>query len=254
VKSSPCARGYPGTTVRVLFVCAAVAALLWVPSAGKAQYFGKNKVSYERFHFKRLRTEQFDIYFYPSEEAAVRNAEVMLERWDYRLSEIFRHRLSRHQPVIIYANHADFQQTNVTPEIIGQGTGGFTEGMKNRVVLPLTGVAAEDDHVLGHELTHVFQYEIAESLGGPDFLDQSPLWFIEGMAEYMSLGPDDPLTAMWLRDAALQNDIPSIHDVSSNPKYFPYRYGQAIWSYVTGRWGDRFRIGTVAKESGRRVR
>ena len=29
-----------------------------------------------------------------------------------------------------------------------------------------------------------------------------PLWFIEGMAEYLSIGPSDPHTAMWLRDAS----------------------------------------------------
>src|SRR6185503_18422672 len=76
-----------------------------------------------------------------------------------------------------------------------------------------------------------------------------PLWFIEGMAEYLSLGPVDANTAMWLRDAARPVDekdrkgkkkidrLPSIKDLD-NGEYFPYRWGQAFWAYVAGRFGD----------------
>jgi hypothetical protein len=35
--------------------------------------------------------------------------------------------------------------------------------MRDRVVMPFTGVYAENDHVLGHEMVHVFQYDIASS-------------------------------------------------------------------------------------------
>ncbi len=57
------------------------------------------------------------------------------------------------------------------------------------------------------------------------------------MAEYLSIGPVDPHTAMWIRDAARQEKLPQIKDLN-NPKYFPYRWGQAVWAYIGGRWGD----------------
>jgi hypothetical protein len=57
------------------------------------------------------------------------------------------------------------------------------------------------------------------------------------MAEYLSLGPVDPNTAMWMRDAARQERLPAIKDLD-NPKYFPYRWGQAFWAYVGGTYGD----------------
>ena len=49
------------------------------------------------------------------------------------------------------------------------------------------------DHVLGHELVHAFQYDITNtnvSSGNAGALGL-PLWFIEGMAEYLSIGPVD---------------------------------------------------------------
>jgi hypothetical protein len=59
------------------------------------------------------------------------------------------------------------------------------------------------------------------------------------MAEYLSLGRSDVNTATWLRDAARRNDVPSIRKLTTDPRYFPYRYGQALWAYVGGRYGDQ---------------
>ena len=42
---------------------------------------------------------------------------------------------------------------------------------------------------------------------------------------------------MWMRDAVLNDKVPSIKDLN-NPDYFPYRYGQAWWSFLTGVYGD----------------
>jgi Tol biopolymer transport system component len=65
-----------------------------------------------------------------------------------------------------------------------------------------------------------------------------PLWFMEGMAEYLSLGPTNTETAMWLRDAVLENRLPSIEQMTVDPRIFPYRFGHALFSYIGERWGD----------------
>jgi dipeptidyl aminopeptidase/acylaminoacyl peptidase len=208
-----------------------------------AQYFGRNKVQYREFRFQVLKTDHFDVYYYPEERAAVEQAAQFAERWYARLSRIFNHQLTSRQPLILYASHPDFEQTNAIEGDLGEGTGGVTEPLKRRVVLPLGGSLAETDHVIGHELVHAFQYDITDystsrmagSAGAG--LERLPLWFVEGMAEYLSLGPLDPNTTMWMRDAASQEKMPTIHELG-HPKYFPYRWGQALWAYVTGRFGD----------------
>ncbi len=145
---------------------------------------------------------------------------------------------------------------------IDEGTGGVTEGMKRRVVLPMAGTLAETDHVLGHELVHAFQYDIAAQRASAERrragVESLPLWFIEGMAEYLSLGPVDAHTAMWLRDAARKEKLP--HDQRSRqPEYFPYRWGQALWAFIGGRWGDEriaqiYRDALRSERSGSRAR
>jgi hypothetical protein len=223
----------------VLAPAAALAALAFAGDVAGAQYFGRNKVQYERFDFRIMRTDHLDFYFYPAESLATADAARMGERWYSRLSEIFRHTFDR-KSVIMYADHPDFQQTNVIGGMIGEGTGGVTEGLRTRVAMPHTGSYWDTDHVLGHELVHVFQYNVAESgPGGLARLAALPLWLVEGMAEYLSLGRYDPLTAMWLRDATLRDRLPTIKQLTTDPRFFPYRYGQALWAYIGGRYGDR---------------
>ncbi|MBI4408783.1 MAG: PD40 domain-containing protein, partial [Gemmatimonadetes bacterium] len=233
--------GIRRAATRALVSCAplALALLARAPDA-PAQYFGRNKVQYQDFDWRVLETEHFRIHFYPEETEAVQDAARMSERWYARLGGLFRHQFRGRKPLIFYADHPDFQQTNVISGLIPEATGGVTEALKNRVTMPLTGTYRENDHVLGHELVHAFQYDLAGGAqgGGLAALSRLPLWLVEGMAEYLSLGREDPHTAMWLRDAALRGELPTIEQLTRDPRFFPYRYGQALWAYIGGRWGD----------------
>src|SRR6478672_3521521 len=205
-----------------------------------AQYFGRNKVQYKKLDFQILKTEHFDIYYYPEEREGIDVAARMAERWRTRLGRIFGHELRGRQPLVLYASHPDFEQTNAIYGELGEGTGGVTEPLRRRIVLPMGGSLVDTDHVIGHELVHAFQFDITTNPNAPPGVngaERLPLWFIEGMAEYLSLGPVDPNTAMWLRDAARKEKLPTIAELD-NPKYFPYRWGQAFWAYVGGRYGD----------------
>ena len=124
----------------------------------------------------------------------------------------------------------------------------MTEAAKRRIVLPFAGPIAATDHVLGHELVHAFQYDITDRrrTPAPNSALSLPLWFIEGMAEYLSIGPVDPHTAMWMREATRREKLPDI-DQLDDPKYFPYRYGQALWAFVGGKYGDRCRRRPAAR-------
>ena len=213
--------------------CLALAACLALPA--EAQQFGKNKVRYQDFDFRVLETPHFDIYYYPVEQEAARQAGVLAERWYAELSRRLDHQLARRQPLVLYATPTDFAQTNVVSGRLSEGTGGVTEGRRNRIALPFGLGLAETNHVIGHELVHAFQYDLARR-GHPSVV-MMPLWVIEGMAEYLTLGPDDHQTNMWMRDAARQDKLPSLKDLS-NPKYFPYRYGHGVWTFLVRRYGE----------------
>ena len=208
-----------------------------------AQYFGRNKVQYDKFDFKILKTQHFDVYFYPEMEESAQLAARMAERWYARFSRIFNHELKGRQPLILYASSSHFQQTTTISGVIGEGTGGVTESFKRRIILPVGGSLSATDHVIGHELVHAFQYDITSqkrsgSAGASPGIERIPLWFIEGLAEYLSIGSIDPNTAMWMRDMTQRKELPTIKKLDNPYKYFPYRYGHSLWAYITGKHGD----------------
>ena len=233
-----------GGLVAVLLMCGAAQAT--------GQYFGQNKVQYRNFEWQVIRTEHFEVYFYERERAAAVDAARMAERGYARLSRVLRHQFKVRKPIILYASQSDFAQTNTTNDL-SEGIGGFTEPLKHRMVLPFTGSYAELEHVLQHEMVHQFQFDVfahGQIGGGLQTLSQvqPPLWFMEGMAEYLSLGPPDPLTTMWLRDAALEGNLPSIAQMTFDRRVFPYHFGHALMAYVGEKWGDEA-IGEILQAS-----
>lgn len=205
-----------------------------------AQYFGRNKPGYKTFEYDILQTPNFEIYHYMKNDSVLNSLSQWSEKWYLMHQTVFKDTFNIKNPLIFYSNHADFQQTNTISSLVGTGTGGVTESLKNRVIMPFASSLAQTDHTLGHELVHAFQYNVllrsdsAQNMS----INNIPLWMIEGMAEYLSLGSYDPNTAMWMRDAVLNNDIPSLKKMTTNSKYFPYRYGHAFWAMAGKTWGD----------------
>ena len=214
--------------------------LLIIPILLNAQYFGRNKPRYKSFDFKVKETPHFNLHYYTKNNNTVDWMAQESELWYDFFSDILLHEIPFKNPLLIYTNHADFQQTNAISSAIGVGTGGVTEGFKNRVIMPLTFTNQQTHQVLGHELVHAFQFNIV--IGGENSsirnMGNLPLWLVEGMAEYLSIGRVDPYTAMWMRSTILEDDVPTLKDMYST-KYFPYRYGQTAWSFLAGKYGDK---------------
>ena len=213
-------------------------------SAGAQGYFGKNQVQYNRFEWRVLETEHFRVHYYKDEKPAVEDAARMAERSYARLSRILGHEFRERKPIVIFASRTDFAQNNIFGDL-GEGTGGVTDAQRQRNVLPLTGDFRTFEHVLTHEMTHQFQYDVfSRGRAGANLQSlqavNPPLWLMEGMAEYLSLGTDHRFTDMWLRDAALNGDIPTIEQMTLYPdKWFPYRFGESLMRYIGERWGDQ---------------
>src|SRR5881396_1431574 len=251
----PETRGTAGRVERMIpmrRIAAAVAVLVLAGTAPLvAQYFGKNKVQYQAFDFKIIQTEHFEVYYYPAERTAALDAARMAERWYARLSRILHHQFQGRKPIILYASQSDFQQTNITD--VFEGLQGSTDFFKHRMVLPFTGSYAEFEHVIGHEMVHQFQFDVISrgriGAGVQTLVNANlPLWFMEGMAEYLSIGPIDPLTSMTLRDASLEGHLPTIEEMTYDPRIFPYHFGHALLAYVGEKWGDEA-IGQILQAS-----
>ena len=147
-------------------------------------FFGRNKVQYEDFDWKVIKTDHFNIYYYGEfEEMAEIGAKYAEDAYEeYKVK--FNHVVSEQIPLIFYNTHIHFQQTNTQPGFIPEGVGGFFEFLKGRVVIPYMGSLSQFEHVIRHELVHVFMVTKIYNIYTTHriSLERFPeLWFVEGL-------------------------------------------------------------------------
>jgi Tol biopolymer transport system component len=206
-------------------------------------YFGQNQVQYRKFRWQILRTPHFDVHYYPELEEVARYTGQMAERSYERLRRVFGHEFRERKPIIIWGSRNEFAQNNVIGDA-GEGTLGVTDALRQRNMFFFAGDMRQSEHTLTHEMVHVFQFDVfARGRAGAGLQQLSqvapPLWFMEGMAEYVTNGPGHNATAAVMRDAALNGRIPSVQQMTQRPDlFFPYRFGESFWEYVASRWGD----------------
>ncbi len=99
----------------------ALCALLARSAAAQFGYFGQNKIQYRGFDWHVLRGEHVDLYYYPEEQELARVALTYAEESYGALERRFNHHPHRRIPLIIYASHSDFEQTNVLPFVPPEG-------------------------------------------------------------------------------------------------------------------------------------
>ncbi len=208
---------------------------------GQYYSFGRNKVQYEKFDWKVLRTKHFNIYYYGEmEHIASIGAKIAEETYDeYKVR--FDYLVPRRIPLIFYNTSNQFEQTNTTPGLIPEGVGGFFEYVKGRVVIPNTGSLTEFRHVIRHELVHVFMTLKLLRIFRDHRLPAEyfpPLWYTEGLAEYISVKPDAQ-AKMVMRDAIINGyfyNLANIYKIEGT--FLMYKEGQNFLEFVAHRFGN----------------
>lgn len=204
-------------------------------------FFGRNKVQYEEFEWKVIKTDHFNIYYYDDfEEMAEIGARYAEEAYqEYKVK--FNHVVTEKIPLIFYNTHIHFQQTNTRPGFIPEGVGGFFEFLKGRVVIPYLGSLDQFRHVIRHELVHVFMITKIYNIYSTHRIAMNrfpPLWFVEGIAEYWSTTWDSQ-GEMVMRDAVLNGIFTDLNDMYRvYGSFIMYKAGQKFLEFVTHEYGE----------------
>jgi len=204
-----------------------------------AQYFGQNKVQYQRYSWRAVESEHFRVCFNGGLDSLALRVLDLAEKTDVVSARRLGPSLSRRVSIILCGSQNDFARTNVTHELIGAGPGGLTVRFHDRVVVPFTGSYEDLRHAVVHELSHAFLFDMlcggsASRLLARQLFCATPLWFIEGPAEYLSLGTE-PNAAMFLRDGIVEGTLSPLDHSAGYPACVQ---GQSAIGYLAGRYGE----------------
>jgi Tol biopolymer transport system component len=208
--------------------------------------FGKNKIQYQRFNWRFIQSENFDVYFHEGGEYIARYTAYRAEKALAAIEGELSFSITKRIVFIVYTSHNQFQQTNVIDEYMSEGIGGVTELFKNRIVIPFEGDYHKFSHVIHHELVHavlndMFYGGSIQSLVNNSVRAIIPLWMNEGYAEWSAAGGLDVKTDQFMRDVAVSEYLRGLNQLNG---YFAYRGGQAFWWYVAEKYG-KGKVGEV---------
>lgn len=224
---------------RIVLALGATLAAVAAPAPATAQYdtyFGQNKIAYDTFKWEVYHAPHFDIYYYAASAPFLDDIVSDAESQYVRLSKDLDHELRFRVPMVIYKTHAEFEETNISLEEIPEQVGGFSEPVQNRLVIPIDLPPDKLYALIGHELTHIFQFSMFfEGYLGRALRARLPQWLTEGMASYFGQDEEN-LDRMVIRDAVVNNVIPPIQHLNF-PGYLNYRYGHAVFDFIEKKYG-----------------
>ena len=229
--------------MRKLLLALLLALAAAAPAAAQApvvspyyDYFGKNKIVYDKFDWKIYHSTHFAIYFYDRDAVSLQKVASYAESAYDEISRALNFQIPKPINIIYYSTHSEFEQTNTLQEFIPEGIGAFALPTRNRMVLPVDLPDEKLEKLIAHELTHVFQFEI---FFGGNFLraytSNTPQWLTEGMASYFG-NDEDTKDEMVLRDAVLNDQVPEIAERQIYG-FFAYRFGHAVFEFMRTEWG-----------------
>ncbi|MCP4548792.1 MAG: hypothetical protein GY835_20220 [bacterium] len=212
-----------------------VLVMLAVPAS--AQYlFGKNKINYSRHEWQIITSDLVELFYYPEEEHLAVQALQYADSVCLELQQVFAVETTKPVPLILYSSQHGFRETNVIPNIISESVGGFTDLIRGRVVVPSTGSQYQLLHVIRHELVHAYMLEKLSKVMGEHrqySYRYPPLWFVEGLAEFYSVGSPDTEGDMLLRAGMIEGSLPHLTNMwSVYGTYLMYKMGQSVVAYL----------------------
>lgn len=186
--------------------------------------YGKNKVRWSNFNWKGLKIEKnVDMFFDEKlEEKGNENAKIVKETID-KYRNFFDYNFNNKLTIFVYNSHK-FRETNILPFIIPTGIGGFFEKKRNVIVVPYN---REVEHVLKHEIVHAFLHGKAKT-------EEIPIWFDEGLAEYLSNGFDRSAENI-MRDITINNRIIDVFEIPYS--YIMYKASQSFFYFLVEKYG-----------------
>ena len=168
------------------------------PEARRARaqnYFGQNQVQYDRFKWQITRDRTLPHLLLPRGSAPPRSTRRAWPSAPTPASRACSTTSSARRSRSCSSRRAPTSGRTTSPAISAKAPAASPKRCATACCSTSPATTRSFEHVLTHEMVHAFQYDIfarGKAGNGLQTLAQylPPLWFAEGMAEYLSLGPN----------------------------------------------------------------
>ncbi|MBP5556208.1 MAG: PD40 domain-containing protein, partial [Bacteroidales bacterium] len=205
---------------------------------GSQLSFGKNRVQYQKQNWEYYRTEQFDVYFYPTGKEL---AEYVLWKAPTEIDEIERmlnYTSTKKIQFIVYNTQSDFRESNFAydnEDFYNQG--GVTNIYGTKVYLYFDGDRTHFDRMLRAGIMNLYAHwvingtSVGANISSESLLDV-PNWYFSGLSSYIGEEWNSTIDA-YVKNGILTEKYADFGELSQVDAMYA---GHSLWKYV----GDRF--------------
>lgn len=201
--------------------------------------FGKNRVQYQKFNWTYYRTEQFDVYFYPTGKEL---ADYTLYKVPVFISEIEKFlNFSSYKKLqfIVYNTQSDFRESNFAfdnEDFYNQG--GVTNIYGTKIYLYFDGNHAHFDKMIRSGIMNIYAHllvegqSVASNISSESLLN-IPMWYYSGLASYYAENWNSELDA-FVKDGILTQRFANFDQLSLVEAAYA---GHSFWKFIVDKYG-----------------
>lgn len=224
----------------VRLACTLLAAFIFMKSNAQvnAVEFGKNRVQYQKFHWKYYQTENFNTYFSQDGLELGKYVAQVAEQELPKIEEFVEYGLQRRANVVVYNSFDEMQQSNIGLGIDWQNTGGVTQLVNNKMMISFNGNHENlrlqvRQGIAGILMANVlFGDDLGELAANQTLLDL-PKWLTDGYIDYAAQEWSTNLDNQ-LKSAMLSGDYNNFYQFAFKK---PLLAGHAFWYYIGNKYG-----------------
>jgi Tol biopolymer transport system component len=224
---------------RIIFALLTVFAVFsTVAPRATAQQFGAFAPQYQTFEWRAIESRSFNVYHHQGGAYLGQYAAATLEESFKVIQRTLGVTFNEKLDVIVYNSPNGALQTNAREFLLPRNLQGVTDVRRNRIIVAFSGDWYEFKRSLARELVHgvlnslVHGAVLPSPVGG---LFDLPIWFSDGLAEFLSNdGAMTVETEMALRDAMLNDRFTTFSALDPTLRV---PIGHAFFWYVSEKFG-----------------
>ena len=202
--------------------------------------FGKNRVQYQKFNWTYYRTEQFDVYFYPTGKELADYTLYKVPEFIGEIEKLLNFTSYKKLQFIVYNTQSDFRESNFgldNENFYNQG--GVTNIYGTKIYLYFDGNHEHFDRMIRSGIMNIYAHLLVEgqsvssNISSESLLDV-PNWYYSGLASYYGENWNSELDA-YVKDGILTQRFAVFDQLS--PVEATYA-GHSFWKFIVDRYGQ----------------
>lgn len=209
---------------------------------GSNMSFGKNRVQWSNFYWQYLELDKFDVYFYQNGDELANYvssyAHEQIPFFENRIGTKFQRRIQ----FIVFNSMGDLKQSNINlADDDNYNIGGSTQVLNYKVLLYFDGNYVDFEQQIREGLSRLLVQQIvggSASIGSQmlnSLSDDTPEWFGEGLASYLS-SDWNSLNDNRLRNGIATGKYKKINRLQSVDARVA---GHSFWMFIEERYGKQ---------------